>query len=55
MKHYTKKNTFTTKQLQYLGVCERAIRACQIKNIVGCKDWLIWHQGRNSWVVYERK
>jgi len=51
-----KGNTLTTEQLQeQLGVSHDVLRACRIGTVLPLNAYLIWHQGRNNWKVYEEK
>ena len=52
----TKKKTLTTKQLQeHLGVSDDVLRTCPMGAVLPLNAYLIWHQGRNCWKVYEEK
>jgi len=55
-KAFTNKKTLTTKQLQeYLGISYDVLRNCPMGAVRLLNTYLIWHQGRDSWKVYEEK
>lgn len=50
------KKKLKTKQLQeHLGVSDDFIRRCHMGEVRPWKAYLIWHQGRDAWKVYEEK
>ncbi|MFP4119612.1 hypothetical protein [Coleofasciculus sp.] len=52
----TKQNNLTTKQLQkHLGVSQDVLRTCPMGTVLSLNTYLIWHQGRDSWKLYEEK
>lgn len=52
----TRRNSLTTKQLQeHLDVSHDVLRTCPIGAVLHLNAYLIWHQGRDSWKLYEEK